>query len=123
MIRANRTSFDHRVYSPPDASARGSTRTTHTGEDAHTNSQSVVERMVVSLVFISSTHQFFHKLRPMLRRIKGNAAPSCSVCCSREHGLDRRTGIEVVAKDGQRLVSRRGPQGATGAGVQDRKSQ
>ena len=35
-------------------------------ERCYTNSQSVVERMVVSLVFISSTPLFFRKLRPML---------------------------------------------------------
>lgn len=59
----------------------------------HTNSQSIVERMVVSPTFLPSLNLFFSKLRPIVQRIKGNAVSSCSVCFSIGHWRDRRTGI------------------------------
>jgi hypothetical protein len=83
-----------------------------------TNSQSIVEKMVVSPAFLPSTPPVFLQ------------APTDGATYQREYGplvlrllLERaraRPPSRHAAFDGRRFVSRRGPQGATGADAQDR---
>ena len=75
-------------------------------------------------LFISSAPPVFPQAPTDVATLSaGMRPPRAPSEASGGHWRDRQTGIQVGAKGGQRLVSRRGPQGAVGAGVRDRKWQ